>query len=180
MAILVSFFSSGYCQNQDLERSCYAAEDTVYLDFFPTSETYRLNATYTSTNAKEELIIPTYSGIEKSFVRVGKISFSFEENIYELSAFQQPDQLRHPVNKYMLFIPFKDATTGEDTYGGGRYLDISLASIPPGGKFIIDFNKAYNPLCAYADGFNCPIPPVENYLEIPILAGEKQYTKSIE
>jgi uncharacterized protein len=162
------------------EKPCYVADDTIYLDFFPPSANFKINAKYTQEHTPEELTIPTYSGSEKSFVRTGKISFFFQGNEYTLSTFQQASQMRHPVNRYQLFVPFKDETTGTETYGGGRYLDISLAGIPPGGEFKLDFNKAYNPLCAYTEGFNCPIPPPENQLAMKVQAGEKQYKKSID
>lgn len=70
------------------------------------------------------------------------------------------------------FIPFRDKTSGVDTYGAGRYLDVDPNA---DGTVTIDFNLAYNPLCAYSDAFSCPLPPVENWLSVPIEAGEKDY-----
>jgi uncharacterized protein (DUF1684 family) len=72
-----------------------------------------------------------------------------------------------------LFLAFGDATSAGETYGAGRYLDIAKA---PGSKTVLlDFNQAYNPYCAYTDKFSCPLPPVENLLEIAVKAGEKTY-----
>ena len=73
-----------------------------------------------------------------------------------------------------LFIPFKDLSNGEATYGGGRYMDIRMDDIK-NGELMLDFNKAYNPYCAYSDGYNCPVPPVENHLETEVNAGEKSF-----
>ena len=72
------------------------------------------------------------------------------------------------------FVPYRDATSGDETYGAGRYLDIDPN---PDGTVTIDFNLAYNPLCAYSDAFSCPLPPVENWLAVPIRAGERDFTK---
>ena len=72
-----------------------------------------------------------------------------------------------------LFLPFRDATSGRETYGAGRYLDVQ----PPDadGDVVIDFNLAYNPYCAYSEGFSCPLPPAENRLDVPIRAGEMTF-----
>jgi uncharacterized protein (DUF1684 family) len=82
-----------------------------------------------------------------------------------------------PEYKDHLFLPFTDLTSGEETYTAGRYIDLSFEDIID-NKVVIDFNKAYNPYCAYVSGkYNCPIPPRENTLSVAILAGEKNYGK---
>ena len=75
-----------------------------------------------------------------------------------------------------LFIPFNDGTNYDHTFGGGRYIDLSTTDIT-GNKYLLDFNKCYNPYCAFAEGFSCPIPPDENHLSLCIFAGEKMFTK---
>ena len=70
------------------------------------------------------------------------------------------------------FLPFRDATSGRETYGAGRYLDLAP---PHDGKVTVDFNLAYNPYCAYSDSFSCALPPVENWLQVPIRAGEMAF-----
>jgi uncharacterized protein (DUF1684 family) len=72
---------------------------------------------------------------------------------------------------YLLFVPFKDATTGTETYAGGRYLE--MEEQPEAEEYWLDFNRAYNPYCAYNDDYACPVVPLENVLPIPIRAGEK-------
>ncbi len=74
-----------------------------------------------------------------------------------------------------LFLPFTDLTNGDQTYGGGRYIDLSRADVEK-KEVWIDFNHAYNPWCAYSDGYNCPVPPRENALPVAILAGEMMYS----
>ncbi|MEM8859183.1 MAG: DUF1684 domain-containing protein [Chloroflexota bacterium] len=77
-----------------------------------------------------------------------------------------------------LFIPFKDATNGKETYGAGRYLDSERPgiTITSNKKLQLNFNFAYNPYCAYSDAFSCPLPPRENWMQVPITAGEKDFT----
>jgi len=82
--------------------------------------------------------------------------------------------MTHPIYKNHIFIPFTDLTNGEETYGGGRYID---ATIPKGKSITLDFNYSYNPYCHYTEGYNCPIPPKENFLDIKIKAGEKIWKK---
>ncbi len=79
--------------------------------------------------------------------------------------------------KNYLFLPFTDLTSGNRSYGGGRYLDFLMEDIKS-NTLIIDFNKAYNPYCAYTTGYNCPIPPRENDLPVAIPAGEMEYSKA--
>ncbi len=71
-----------------------------------------------------------------------------------------------------LFIPFRDATSGVESYGAARYLDLEVAH---NDRYSVDFNYAYNPYCAYSDAYVCPLPPRENWLGVPIRAGEKKY-----
>ena len=78
--------------------------------------------------------------------------------------------------KDYLFIPFMDHTNGETTYGGGRYFDVMIGDIMD-DKLVLDFNICYNPYCAFSDGYNCPVPPKENHLEVAIKAGEKMFNK---
>jgi uncharacterized protein (DUF1684 family) len=92
-----------------------------------------------------------------------------------VNIYQSKETQAIPGYRDYLFIPFKDMTNGESTYGGGRYIDMRMGDIRD-GSVIIDFNKCYNPWCMYSDGYNCPIPPLENHLEVPIEAGEMIWT----
>ncbi len=86
--------------------------------------------------------------------------------------------MNDPTYKNYLFLPFTDLTSGEESYGGGRYIDLETTDIF-NNKVIIDFNKAYNPYCAYASGYNCPIPPRENDLPVAVKAGEMNFGKKV-
>ena len=87
---------------------------------------------------------------------------------YKLNVYQSQELLKSAEYKDYLFIPFTDATSGNETYEGGRYIDLT---IPTSDHALINFNKAYHPYCAYTDGYNCPVPPQENTLPIKIEAG---------
>jgi len=100
----------------------------------------------------------------KTYRNAGKVSFEVDGEPAELTLYQTG----HPG----YFIPFRDKTSGETTYGAGRYLDIDPNL---DGTVTIDFNLAYNPSCVYSDGYSCPIPPIQNWLQVPIEAGEKMY-----
>ena len=88
--------------------------------------------------------------------------------------YQSVDMLNDAAHKDDLFVPFTDESNYETTYGGGRYIDLSIKDIKD-NRIPLDFNKCYNPYCAYADGFSCPIPPKENSLHMEINAGEKVF-----
>jgi uncharacterized protein (DUF1684 family) len=114
-----------------------------------------------------EIRIPTSDQREKVYKRAGKVRFDVGGQPVELTVFDTG----HPG----YFIPFRDQTSGHTTYGAGRYLDIDPN---PDGSLTIDFNYAYNPSCVYSDGYSCPIPPAENWLPVPIEAGEKMWEKT--
>jgi uncharacterized protein (DUF1684 family) len=95
--------------------------------------------------------------------RAGTVRFSVDGTEATLIAFHQGD---------VLFIPFRDVTSGKDTYGAGRYVE---AEPMGGGRYLLDFNRAYNPYCAYNDDWRCPLPPAENWLKVAIRAGEKSF-----
>jgi hypothetical protein len=95
---------------------------------------------------------------------------------YSLFIYQSENLLKKEGMEDYLFLPFTDATNNIATFGGGRYLDFKMADIK-NNQLIIDFNKAYNPYCAFGEGYSCPIPPRENDMEIKIVAGEKLFLK---
>ncbi|MDX1687515.1 MAG: DUF1684 domain-containing protein [Candidatus Promineifilaceae bacterium] len=122
--------------------------------------------------SEEEPLIEmdTSTGDSQHFRRWGRFLFEIDGEETSLTIYSDPQAGD-------FFLPFKDATSGRETYGAGRYLD----SHRPGlrrlaeGRFEIDFNYAYNPYCAYNENYRCPLPPAENWLEVPIHAGEKSY-----
>jgi uncharacterized protein (DUF1684 family) len=108
----------------------------------------------------------------------GIIHFTINDTSVALNIYQSQDLMVTQQYRDHLFIPFTDATSGEETYESGRYIDLEINDIK-NDKLLIDFNKAYNPYCAYVSGkFNCPVPPPENRLVVAIRAGEKAFKKA--
>ncbi|MBK9270478.1 MAG: DUF1684 domain-containing protein [Saprospiraceae bacterium] len=153
------------------QRSPLRKGDLKKLRYFPADEQFSLFCNYQKITDADSVIMPTTSGRLKYFVRSAKISFQWNESIHTLFLYRPasaPDSFQH------LFLLFYDQSNGEETYAGGRYLDLE-APLTNDNGLLVDFNKAYNPWCAYSDGFNCPIPPEENRLSFPLYAGEKLY-----
>ena len=158
------------------ERSPVKAEDMQYFDFFEPDSTFRVACSFTKINSLSTFTIPTVDGKQKDYFKYGILSFEIKGEKLQLNVYQSLALMKNPKYKSYLFIPFKDETSGKETYGGGRYLDIETTDIKE-DIVILDFNKAYNPYCAFGSGFSCPIPPKENHLKIGIEAGEKIFKK---
>ncbi len=150
--------------------------DLGMLRFYSPDIRYRVEATVTLTPDAEPFEMPTYSGKTQPQVKYATLSFVLNGQPYTLAIFRSLNLMRLPQYRDYLFLPFKDATSGKETYGGGRYLDLRLRDVQ-NGKLMLDFNKAYNPYCAYADGYSCPIPPKVNELPVVIEAGEQKWAK---
>jgi uncharacterized protein (DUF1684 family) len=138
------------------------------LNFFPVDLTYVITAKFVRTPAEKIFGMNTSGSIKKDHVKYGEAQFSLNGKAYKLNIYQSVDLLKDRKYRDYLFIPFRDATSGKETYGGGRYIDLT---IPRGDTITINFNLAYHPYCAYTEGYNCPIPPRENYLPVKIKAG---------
>ena len=113
--------------------------------------------------------MPTYNNRTLAYSHFGTIVARLDGSTVRLKAFRREDA---DTIRDFLLIPFRDATNGDETYAGGRYIEIDL---PLPGNLVLDFNRATNPWCAYDAGYACPIPPRENQLPMPIRAGEKRY-----
>jgi len=135
---------------------------TATLDYFPQHSTITVN-----TSAEEE----------REYIEFATLNFELDSKPMTLVVHTSKSFNSVPKYKDLLFLMFTDETTGEQTYGGGRYIDLSKKDIVD-GKIVVDFNKAYHPYCHYSSGFNCPIPPQDNHLGISITAGEKNYAGS--
>ncbi|MDQ3394391.1 MAG: DUF1684 domain-containing protein [Bacteroidota bacterium] len=144
-------------------------EDFESLKYFAVKVDYRIKARFSPLEKKEKLMIPTSTGEEQSYVKVGYALFSMDSREHKLLLLE-PEKGK----SNELFLAFADETSGAETYGGGRYINVPK---PTGSVVTIDFNLAYNPYCAYNPEFNCPLPPKENILRIPIAAGEKDFKK---
>lgn len=137
--------------------------------FFAIDSKYRVTAKFTKTKNPKPFEIPTSSGKTKTYREYGKATFNLDGKSYTLTLYQSLDLIKQEKYKDYLFLPFRDATNEKETYGGGKYMDLK---IPKGNTIILDFNKSYQPYCAYnAYDYNCPIVPEENKLPVEIRAG---------
>ncbi len=144
------------------------------IDFYPADVSYRVWASIVTTPGSTPFMVPTHSGKQKPFKEYGTLTFTANNILCTLHVYQGVDLVKNAAHKDDLFIMFNDETNYESTYAGGRYIDLSVQDIKNSGLWL-DFNKCYNPYCAYSEGFNCPIPPDENRLHTPIMAGEKMF-----
>ncbi|SEQ78490.1 DUF1684 domain-containing protein [Natrinema salaciae] len=146
------------------------------LDYFDPDPTYRVTATATVHDDPEVVLMDTTAGREMRYLRVATLEFALdredddlEDGTFELAAYRQERPNEQP-----LFVPFRDKTTGQQTYQGGRYMELEpAAALEDGDEIVVDFNLAYTPFCAYSDTFDCPLPPEENWLEVTVPAGER-------
>lgn len=140
-----------------------------HLLYFPPDRTFAVPARLVEMPEPEAIEMPTTRNLIKTFYRYAKVQFEVDGQQQELTA------LKYALtgdDSSGLFIPFKDATTGQETYGAGRYLQVDD---PESEDFVLDFNRAFNPLCNYSPAYNCTLPPYENHLEVAIRAGELAY-----
>lgn len=142
------------------------------LDYFPPDATYRVRSKLVRLTKPEPITLVTSKGVPRPMVRYGYFEFEREGERLRLYAYKSAPQAGHHHQDSSLFVPFRDATSGKETYGASRYLDIEEH---PGDDYVVDFNVAYNPYCAYSDDYVCPFPPKENWLTIPIRSGEKNF-----
>lgn len=149
--------------------------DLPFLQFYEPDSAYRVVAKFEKSRG-QSFEMPTYSGVNKTYVKYGRVKFRINGRKQTLTVYRSLSLQQLAKYKDYLFIPFKDKTNGDESYGGGRYLDLKTTDIKD-GELVLDFNKAYNPYCAYSDGYNCPIPPAPNHLPIAITAGEKKFGK---
>jgi hypothetical protein len=140
-------------------------------DFYPIDLSWRVVAKYEVISNPDTITMPTSAGTEKMFAKHAKLTFKIGDEECVLYAYQNLKVIKIDGYENSLFVPFKDETTGLETYGGGRYLDLEQ---PAGTELILNFNLAYNPYCAYTTGWFCPIPPDENRLKVAIKAGLKK------
>ncbi|KAA0988989.1 DUF1684 domain-containing protein [Dyadobacter aurulentus] len=153
-------------------------EDLAYLRFYEPDSTFKVEARFEKVKG-QPFEMPTYSGINKTYVRYGILKFRVNGKRQTLTVYRSLSLQANAKYKDYLFVPFKDKTNGIESYGGGRYIDLKTTDIKD-DTYVLDFNKAYNPYCAYSIGFNCPIPPSANHLSVAIYAGEKKFAKEHE
>jgi uncharacterized protein (DUF1684 family) len=142
------------------------------LEFFPANPDYMVKARFVLNPDPEAFEMETTTQRRPIYVKYGEAHFTLQEEEIVLEIYQSDKAKQMEEFKEHLFLPYKDLTNGEESYGGGKFIDLK---IPEGEYIIIDFNKAYNPYCAYNHKYSCPIPPEANHLNIRVPAGVKAY-----
>jgi len=135
------------------------------LDFFAYDSIYLVTAKLTKTPKEKPFMMLTTTDMVVEYIKYGTVSFELLDNQYSLDIYKN---LEDPNERDNLFLPFLDDTNGNESYGGGRYINLD---IPQDDNLIIDFNSAFNPYCVYDEKYSCPIVPRENYLPLEIKAG---------
>ena len=138
------------------------------LNYYPPDPAYETKARLDRFDKPDQVMITTSKGSRQAYVKYGTLSFELQGKRLDLFVYKSTED---PFSR-SLFVPFSDATSGNETYKSGRYLDLEEQG---GDDYDIDFNMAYNPYCAYNEDYICPIPPGENRLAVKIMAGEKNY-----
>jgi len=133
------------------------------LNYFPENPALRLEVEVEKFAQKDEIEVQTSTGDVRVYTRFGRFTFEVEGQSAALTIYE---------TDYGYFLPFVDSLANKETYPAGRYLEPEPIG---GGKFLVDFNLAYNPSCAYNENYSCPLTPFENRLKVPIRAGEKNF-----
>ncbi len=149
-------------------------EDLQYLRFYDADSSYRVTARAEILVNESSFIMPVFTGNGRQYVRYALLKFVLKGKAMELTVYRSIALSAQPQYRDYLFLPFTDETNGTDTYAGGRYIDLRTGEFS-GNSIIIDFNKAYNPYCAFGGGYACPKPPEENHLPTAVEAGEKSF-----
>jgi hypothetical protein len=136
------------------------------LAYFAPDEGYRVPAMLAPFQGEEAIEMPTSTGKRREMRRAGQLKFSVKGQSLTLTAFVEASDRQMA----RLFVPFADQTNGSETYAAGRYLDLTRTAT---GLYDLDFNRAYHPYCYFNDAYDCPFPPAENRLGVPIRAGER-------
>ena len=138
------------------------------LDYFEPNPDYRVTATVEVHDRPDPVEMDVSAGAPQRYLRVATLHFTLDGEEYELAGYQQE------TGQDSLFVPFRDKTTGQQTYWDGRYMEFETeGELEDGDQIPLDFNLAYSPFCAYSETFACPLPPEENWLETEIRAGER-------
>ena len=155
-------------------RKPISPEEKDLIKYFSFKKSWQVEAEYVPLEKEPVFQMPTYSGVTRDYRKFATAIFKHGKKKVTVCLYQNMTLIRQPQYKDYLFLPFKDNTNGSESYGGGRYMDVRISNVKD-GKIILNFNKAYNPYCAYNEGFNCPIPPQENHLNLSIRAGERNF-----
>ncbi len=156
----------GFAEDPDSPIPAEKRATILPLKYFPVDPVFSVPAALRLSNDRPVFGMPTSTGTMRKMQRVGVLEFTLQGQPMTLDAFVEDGTQ----NITSLFVPFADLTTGTETYSAGRYLDLKPTST---GFYVIDFNRAYNPTCAYNPTWECPYPPASNRLKVSVRAGEK-------
>jgi hypothetical protein len=138
------------------------------LEYFEIDPDFRVEAKVTLLDKPERIELAMSDGSQEIYFKYARAEFELLDEPQRIVLLKSEDYW----NENWVFLPFYDETSTEETYGGGRYLDIPYHGTP---TLLIDFNLSYNPYCAYTDAYRCPFPPPENQITVKVTAGEKKY-----
>jgi uncharacterized protein len=142
------------------------------LKYFKPNPVYKVHAIFNKSEIPLTFRMKTSTSREPEYRTYGTISFILFDSTISLQVYQNVELIKRPGYSDYLFLPFTDETSAVESYEAGRYIDLR---IPESNTIEVDFNKAYNPYCAYNHKYSCPIPPAENHIPLKIKAGEKKY-----
>jgi uncharacterized protein len=142
------------------------------LDFYPANEKFYVVAKFIRTENEQPFEMKTSTDRKPVYVKYGEAHFSIDGQAFQLNIYRNIELSKKEQYKDYLFLPFSDLTCGNESYIGGKYIDMK---IPQGDTIVIDFNTSYNPYCAYSHKYSCPKVPLENDLKIAIRAGVKKF-----
>ena len=143
------------------------------LDYFDPDPDSRVTASVTTHDDPDPVPMETTAGNEVRYVRIVTFDFDLGGEDLELHGYKQ----RPEDDEEAVFVPFRDKTTGQESYRGGRYLELHPENdLADGDVVTLDFNLAYSPFCAFSETFSCPLPPEENWLDVAVRAGERDWT----
>ncbi len=146
------------------------------LDFFPIDSSFIIEANLELTPDSPVFKLARTKGDKVDYRQYGLLTFDFLGKTHQLSLFRSQEEKDSQEFKDYLFLPFTDLTSGDESYGGGRYMNLFISDIN-NGKLTLNFNNTYNPYCAYNEKYSCPITPRKNHLDIAIKAGIKTFKK---
>ena len=147
------------------------------LAFFPVDSTFIVTAKLVKTFDAPTFEMATTTDRKPIYKEYGVLTFSLKGKEFTLPIYQSQDDLRDEKYKDYLFLPFTDYTSGNESYGGGRYMDVMISDEKPNGTIELNFNNTYNPYCAYNEKYSCPLTPRKNHLNIEVKAGVKVFKK---
>jgi hypothetical protein len=142
------------------------------LDFYPINEKFKVTARFVRTKKEKPFEMKTSTDRKPLYVKYGEAYFTIDGSDFKLNIYRNIELSKKAEYKDYLFLPFSDLTSGNESYIGGKYIDMK---VPEGNTIIIDFNTSYNPYCAYNHKYSCPKVPLENDLNIEIKAGVKKF-----